>query len=59
MGADKSQYVSFSEANADDAFFIGENAKPVSLPSAEQIELATLLEELAEIIDAEDGILIP
>ena len=58
MRADKSQDVSFSGANAD-AFFIEENAKPVSQPSVEQIELATLLEELAEIIDAEDGILIP
>jgi hypothetical protein len=33
--------------------------KPVSLASEEQIELDVLLEELAELIESEGGILIP
>jgi hypothetical protein len=36
-----------------------ENTKPVVLQSAEQMELEMLLEELAEFIESEDGILIP
>jgi di/tripeptidase len=36
-----------------------ENTKPIVLQSAEQMELETLLEELAEFIESEDGILIP
>jgi hypothetical protein len=35
------------------------NTKPVVLESAEQMELDGLLEELAEFIESEDGILIP
>jgi hypothetical protein len=59
MAADKSQDLTFSEANVDGTCFNGKNTKPVSVTSAEQIELATLLEELADIIEAEDGVLIP
>ena len=36
-----------------------ENTKPVVWQSAEQMELEMLLEELAEFIESEDGILIP
>ena len=35
------------------------NRKPVSSKSVEQIETEMLLEELAELIESEDGILIP
>ena len=35
------------------------NTKPVVLQSEEQMELELLLEELAEFIESEDGILIP
>jgi hypothetical protein len=35
------------------------NTKPVVLESPEQIELEVLLEELAEFIESEGGILIP
>jgi hypothetical protein len=35
------------------------NRRPASLESEEKIELEVLLEELAEIIESEDGLLIP
>ena len=35
------------------------NGKPVSSKSVEQIETEMLLEELAELIESEDGILVP
>ena len=35
------------------------NTKPISLESEEALELELLLEELAEIIESEDGVLIP
>jgi hypothetical protein len=40
-------------------FSESEKTKPVGLQSAEQMELELLLEELAEFIESEDGILIP
>ena len=39
--------------------FRAREEKPVVLQSAEQMELDLLLEELAEFIESEDGILIP
>jgi hypothetical protein len=36
-----------------------ENTEPVVLQSEEQMELEMLLEELADFIESEDGILIP
>jgi hypothetical protein len=43
----------------DPGFSQPENTEPVVLQSAEQMELEMLLEELAEFIESEDGILIP
>lgn len=59
MGMAKSHdYVSAMDY-CEPGFSEPENTKPVVLQSAEQIELEMLLEELAEFIESEDGILIP
>jgi hypothetical protein len=58
MGMAKSQdYVSMDYC--EPGFSEPENTKPVVLQSAEQMELEMLLEELADFIESEDGILIP
>jgi hypothetical protein len=60
MGMAKSQdYVPPSVDYCETGFSEPENTKPVVLQSAEQMELELLLEELAEFIESEDGILIP
>ena len=48
-----------SEAPADLNSSNQTNTRPASLKSDEKIELEVLLEELAEIIESEDGLLIP
>jgi hypothetical protein len=60
MGMAKSQdYVPPGVDHCEPVFSEPENTKPAVLQSAEQVELKVLLEELAEFIDSEDGILIP
>jgi hypothetical protein len=59
MGMAKSQdYLSGVDCR-EPGFSAPENTKPVVLQSEEQMELELLLEELAEFIESEDGILIP
>jgi hypothetical protein len=48
-----------SEAPADLNSSNQTNTRPASLESDEKMELEVLLEELAEIIESEDGLLIP
>jgi len=54
------KFVNFAlvAAHAEPGLSEPTNTKPVS-ESEEQIELDLLLEELAELIESEDGILIP
>lgn len=63
MGMAKSQDYVPAEPAADygEPGFSGpkNNPKPAALQSAEEIDLEVLLEELAEFIESEDGILIP
>jgi hypothetical protein len=59
MGMAKSHdYVPDSDY-CEPGFAEPKNTKRVVLQSAEQMELEVLLEELAEFIESEDGILIP
>jgi len=59
MAMEKSQDCLPFAAKADRHSSEPRNGKPVSLKSVEQIETEMLLEELAELIESEDGILIP
>jgi hypothetical protein len=59
MGMAKSQDDVTTEDYCRPRFSEPEKTKPVVLKSPEQMELELLLEELAEFIESEDGILIP
>jgi hypothetical protein len=59
MGMAKSQDDVPNEDYCKPNFSEPEKTKPVVLKSPEQMELELLLEELAEFIESEDGILIP
>jgi hypothetical protein len=48
-----------SEVPADPDSSNQSNTRPASLEADEKIELEVLLDELAEIIESEDGLLIP
>lgn len=47
------------ESDRDPSLLDPKNSKPISLKSDEALEIELLLEELAEIIESEDGVLIP
>jgi len=59
MGMAKLQYAPVADCCEPGLSEPKNTPKPVSLASAEQMELEMLLEELAEFIESEDGILIP
>jgi hypothetical protein len=59
MEMDKSQDRLLFAAHAEPRLHKPRNTKPVSLKSAEQTRTDALLEELAEIIESEGGVLIP
>ena len=58
MGMNKPGDYMLSEANAERELF-KPSAKPLPLDLVQRMELEILLEELAEIIESEEGILIP
>ena len=59
MGMAKLQYAPVANFCESESPETQNTRKPVSLKSAERVELEVLLEELAEFIESEDGILIP
>lgn len=59
MEMDKSPDFVLSAANAERKAILSRTTKPVSSAPVQQIELDKLLEEMAEIIEAEGGILTP
>jgi hypothetical protein len=59
MAMEKRQDYTPFAANAERHLSEPQNRKPVSSKSVEQIETEMLLEELAELIESEGGILIP
>jgi hypothetical protein len=59
MGMAKSQDYLPEVDCREPGFSESEKTKPVGLQSAEQMELELHLEELAEFIESEDGVLIP
>ena len=59
MELDKSQDRLLFAAHAESGLYKPKNTKPVSLKSAEQTRTDALLEELAELIEFEGGVLIP
>lgn len=59
METDKSSDFVVSTASAERKAILSQTPKPVPVDPIPQIELDKVLEEMAEIIEAEDGILTP